>query len=150
MTGLTSASVCQALRIFLSHAYPDGGEQVPPPQRRLLDCTPETPLELLLKPPLCQSIPQTGDATVINIRLGSIHYPHLKLRITRIPDDSRIVFSVDTHDGMLHFRPDDPEAVRWAEIQRDNRRLKESIEKDFEENGLLTFNALLRQGLGGG
>jgi hypothetical protein len=60
--------------------------------------------------------------------------------------DAGCVFSVDTHDAIcLDTR--NPDASRWTEFQRSNCRLKEQIERAWEEAGLLTFNALLRREL---
>ena len=57
------------------------------------------------------------------------------------------MFSVDTHDNMVRLAADDPQAARWAQIQADNRRLKEEIERAWEAAGLPTFHALLHRGL---
>jgi len=81
------------------------------------------------------------------LRLGSAHFPHLKLQAVSCGDDGAWVFAVDTHDA-LRLEPGHPEAERWAQIQSANRSCKEQIERAWDEAGLLTFHGLLRQRTG--
>lgn len=150
MRSLPTASLCQAFRTFLRLAYPDGEESIPAPRRQFLRFTPDHSPESWLAPPLCQVLPGIdGRGQGYSIRLGSARYPHLKLQITDCGEQDRWVFSVDTHDAMK-LEPSHPDALGWAALQAANRQLKEAIERAWEAEGLLTFNALLRRGLGPG
>ncbi|HTU18602.1 MAG TPA: hypothetical protein VMG10_11125 [Gemmataceae bacterium] len=146
MTGLTTAVLKRACRIFLDRAYPEGRDTIPPPKCRFLDLDPDQPLELLLTLPLCQPLPRReGGLRGYALRLGCAGHPHLKMQIVE-HEGVGCVFSVDTHDG---FCPSSsgPDAERWRELQAANRRLKEEIERAWEEAGLVTFNELLRREL---
>ncbi len=101
----------------------------------------------MLVPPLCQPLfDRDGGLRGYSLRLGSAFHPHLKMQIVSHDHDD-CVFSVDTHDT-LSLEPRDPDSPRWDRFQTINRRLKEEIERAWEEAGLLTFNALLRRELG--
>jgi hypothetical protein len=145
MTGLTTALLERACRIFLKHAYPDGLDAIPPPKNRFLALDPAQPAQSALVPPLCQPLRRRDGLCGYTLRLGSTLYPHLKMQIVD-HRDSGCVFSVDTHDG-FPCDPSGPDAARWMELQTANRRLKEQIELAWEEAGLLTFNGLLRREL---
>jgi hypothetical protein len=142
MKGLTTPLLAQACRIFLELAYPEGHHTIPPPQKVFAALHPDRALADVLVPPLCQPLhARNGYA----LRLGGSLHPHLKLQIVSHEDDA-CVFSVDTHDaiGLCIAEADAP---RWTRFQESNRRLKERIERAWEEAGLLTFNALLRREL---
>jgi hypothetical protein len=145
MTGLTTALLELACRIFLERAYPEGRHTVPPPKNAYLSLPADQPVESVLVPPLCQPLSRRDGQRGYALRLGSAAHPHLKLQILD-HDKEGCVFSVDTHDAYL-IDPSHPDAARWAELQESNRRLKEEIESDWEKAGLLTFNALLRREL---
>jgi hypothetical protein len=145
MTGLTTALLERACRIFLERAYPEGLDAIPPPKNRFLALDPAQAAEAALVPPLCQPLRRHDGLRGYALRLGSALHPHLKLQIVDYADTG-CVFSVDTHDG-FSCDPSDPDAPRWMELQTANRRLKEQIERAWEEAGLLTFNGLLRQEL---
>jgi hypothetical protein len=146
LNGLCPAVLSDASRIFLKLAYPEGESSIPLAKRAYLDIPPEVSLDLLLTPPICQLLPHPqGGIRGYAFRLGSCHFPHLKLQVVGHGDDL-LVFSVDTHD---HIRVDSnhPDAPAWAKLQTANRKLKEEIEHAWEAAGLLTFNALLRREL---
>jgi hypothetical protein len=146
MNGLTTALLERACRIFLERAYPEGRQTIPPPKSHFLDLDAEQAPETVLVPPVCQPLPpRAGSPRGYALRLGSTVHPHLKLQITD-QEGAGCVFSVDTHDS-FSVDPVHPDAARWAELQTANRRLKEQIERAWEEAGLLTFNALLRREL---
>lgn len=146
MNGLTTALLERACRIFLERAYPEGRHAIPPPKIDFLVLDAEQPPETVLIPPVCQPLPRRdGGPRGYSLRLGSSVHPHLKLQIAD-QEGVGCVFSVDTHDG-FSVDPAHPDAARWTELQTANRRLKEQIERAWEEAGLLTFNALLRREL---
>jgi hypothetical protein len=146
MRGLTTALLERACRIFLERAYPHGSDTIPPPKNGFLTFDAAQPIESVLTPPVCQPLlRRDGGLRGYSLRLGSEMHPHLKLQIVD-HDDAGCVFSVDTHDS-FSLDPSHPEAARWTELQTANRRLKEDIERAWEEAGLVTFNGLLRREL---
>ena len=145
MKGLTTALLERACQIFLERAYPQGRQTIPPPKNDFLALDLARPPEVVLLPPVCQTLSRRDGLQGYALRLGSALHPHLKLQIVDHAE-AGCVFSVDTHDGFA-VDPAHPDAARWAELQTANRRLKEQIERAWEEAGLLTFNALLRREL---
>jgi hypothetical protein len=148
MKGLTTGLFGQACRIFLTIAYPEGEQVIPPAKHAYLDISPDQPLDKYLTPPVCQPLKNPdGSPRGYALRLGSSNYPHLKMQVIDCDASGTWVFSVDTHDAM-RLEPGHPEAERWAQVQEGNRRLKEQIERAWDGAGVLTFNGLLRRGLG--
>jgi hypothetical protein len=148
MKGLTTALLAWACQIFLDRAYPEGPHTIPPPKNSFCGLDTARPLETVLVAPVCQVLPRRdGGIHGYALRLGSTVHPHLKLQIVD-QGDSDCVFSVDTHDG-FSLDPSHPDAARWTALQAANRRLKEEIERAWEQAGLLTFNAMLRRELEG-
>src|SRR5439155_1281904 len=129
MQALTTPLLAQACRIFLAAAYPDGPDSVPVKKRPYQQISADQPLESLLPPAACaQGVcqPLRNDAGApcgFEFRLGSKHFPHLKLRVQLIPHNSQptLVFMVDTHDAFSreHRLPpvDHPEAEQWLALQ---------------------------------
>jgi hypothetical protein len=156
MTGLTTDVFCSACRIFLRLAYPAGEATVPekrrlyahlPPGHDLGEYHAQHPFptgnfQILTEP--------DGTPRVYVVRLGSAHYPHLKIKVHGKSDQGRRlwVFAVDTHDGFSQESrrppPDHPDAEKWLELQRANANLKERVEQAWDAAGILTFNGLLR------
>jgi hypothetical protein len=159
MQDLTTDLVGKACTIFLGLAYPGGEGTIPAKRRLYLALPPGRLLADLLADSaearvLCQAVKDgQGRAVGCAIRLGSADFPHLKLRVQQ-PAGSEPgpwVFGVDTHDAFcadrLRAPADHPEAEAWTRLQTANRRLKEQIERAWDEAGLLTFNGLLRRAL---
>src|SRR5262249_41756242 len=150
LEGLTTPILAQACRIFLTLAYPGGRPTIPEAKGLYLDPPAELPLAVLLRPPVCAVLKNAGGALRgYAFRLGSSHYPHLKLQVIHHEALGPCVFSVDTHDA-LRLDPDHPDAAGWRQLQTANRQLKEHIERAWEAAGLLTFNGFLRKELGKG
>jgi hypothetical protein len=159
MQPLSTDLIGQACRIFLAAAYPGGEKAVPVNKQFWLSLRPGLAmLDLVGEPAVkecCQVVPaKSGGVRALLFRLGCSGYPNLKLKVQLIedhPDDSWL-FSVDTHDGFsaTSFLPPagHPEAAAWTAMQAANVALKQRIEAAWQEAGLLTFNGLLRRGLG--
>ena len=149
MKGLTTDLLGRACRSFLRLAYPEGEHTIPPGKRGYLSVAPDQDLGGVLVPPVCEALPAPGGgARGHSFRLGSARYPHLKLQVVA-QDDGPPVFAVDTHDT-IHLDPGHPDSGRWGELVKANRQLKQQIEQAWEAEGLLTFNALLRNALRAG
>jgi len=156
MNGLTTELLSQACRIFLNLAYPAGEQSIPEKKRAYLNISPDVALTSFLPPApaahgLCQTIKaDDGSARGYAFRLGSAHFPHLKLQVTDYNHGAACVFQVDTHvRGKASCAPTEgsPDHVAWTTLQKTNRQLKEQIERAWENEGLWTFNRLLRIGL---
>jgi hypothetical protein len=156
MTGLTTALLSRACRIFFSRAYPEGERAIPAKKRPYFNLAPDQPLEQFLPPApvaaeVCQVLPgEGGGIRGYAFRLGSVTYPHLKLQVVEY-EEGKCVFSVDTHDafrvGRLAPPPDHPDYAAWTRLQLANRDLKQRIESAWEAEGLMTFKTLLQRDL---
>jgi hypothetical protein len=160
MTELSTALLGQACRTFMELAYPSGPETIPPKKRVYFDLDADRPVTDYLPPaPQAGGIVQDlstckGGRIGYEFRLGSAHFPHLKLRVLRMERRGGHVwvYAVDTHDAFSRTcaqpPPDHPDAVAWLAIQDANRQLKDRIEDAFEQAGFVTFKSLLRDDLG--
>lgn len=159
MHRLTTQLVGRACRLFMDLAYPGGPETMPPAKRIYHDLPDGEPMSKFLPPApaavgVCQVVPPGETCRVgYAFRLGSAHFPNLKLSILLVEEghDSTWVYMVDTHDAFsqLRFHPptDHPDAAAWLALQATNRRLKEQIETALEDAGFVTFAALLKREL---
>ena len=160
MRELTTASLGQACRLFMEHSYPGGPETIPPRKRPYFDIDPDAALEDYLPPaPLatgvCQPLSTRKDGPRgYELRLGSAHFPHIKLRVQRMEHRGEPVwvYTVDTHDAFsrtcAHPPADHPDAPGWLALQEANRLLKDRVEEALEQAGYATFKTLLRMDLG--
>jgi hypothetical protein len=158
MHRLTAEFLSRACRTFLRLAYPDGPESIPPKKRVYYNLPDQRPVEEFLPPAapadVCQVIAaEGGGLRGFAFRLGSAHFPHLKLKLQLIDHNHATLWvcTVDTHDAYSKdsIRPpaSHPDADAWTDLQRKNRQLKERIEAALEHEGLVTFNTLLRRDL---
>jgi hypothetical protein len=148
MKGLTTELLGKACRVFLTLAYPEGEASIALPRRPFSAISPEQPLTVFLEmTAICEKLfDHEGRVRGYAFRLGSARFPHLKLQVSGLENGETCVFSVDTHDGLKCGVPP-TEKDAWARIQAENRRLKMVIEQEWERQGLLTFNGILRRGL---
>jgi hypothetical protein len=148
MHGLTTALLSQACRTFLEMTYPEGENTIPPKRRAFCAMDADQALTPFLEMrETCEKLlTPEGKLRGYAFRLGSVRFPHLKLQVIDQGPATGWVFVVDTHDALRCSLSGD-EARAWAALQAENRRLKERIEATWEQQGLLTFNALLRRGL---
>jgi hypothetical protein len=138
-----------AARIFLDLAYPGG--EAPAKCRPLRDLHAGAAVPApLLEPPLCQDLCRPKRDQEMHgyaFRLGSEHFPHLKLQVVWHDQLDAWIFSVDTHDYLI-LPATDPDLHRFHDLQARNRQLKERIEEAWEAAGLMTFKRALQQELG--
>jgi hypothetical protein len=156
MDEVTTQELACACRIFMTLAYPAGVGSIPAKKRAYFDLPADRPVSEFLPPAavaaeICQAIPAPGGGLRgWAFRLGSAHFPHLKLKVQQVDFDNRTVwvFMVDTHDtyskSSSKAPPGSPDAAAWTQLQDANRQLKEAIERALEAAGLVTFNSLLR------
>jgi hypothetical protein len=153
MNGLTTDLLRRACRTFLTLAYPGGEQTIPEKKRPYLHIPPEVDVASFLPPaPAAHGVGQTlktedGGFRGYAFRLGSSGFAHLKLQVTGFSPDT-CIFAVDTHDAFPRTGGvppvDDPEFEPWTALQKNNRQLKERIERAWEQEGIWTFNKLLR------
>lgn len=159
MTDLTTAQLSQACRLFMELAYPGGPATIPPKKRPYYAIDPQRPLHDFLPPApeaagIAQDLSTRKDGPRgYEFRLGSAHFPHLKLRVQLMEQHGEPVwvFTVDTHDAFSRHSvqppTDHPDAAAWLALQDTNRQLKDRIEDELEQAGYLTFKSLLRSDL---
>lgn len=141
--GLRLDLLHRAVETYLKIAYPSG--EIPDIVRRRL-VWPEglRPEEMLTRPPFERAGKMPGNQSPIYaLRLGNQHYPHMKLQVQPWANEAGFMLSVNTHDQVAGLDlAADAEAFR--ELQRENQRLKELIEQQWDEVGLPTFLRYLR------
>ena len=138
------ADLWRAIETYLAYAY-DG----PPPGavRSRLATLRATPAAELFASPIFECIEQDGATVRYSIRLGNRFYPHMKLAIEPIPAGHDHLYRVDTHDRHVRPPPGSPEERAFADLMSNNQSLAESIESAWEQAGLPTFKAYLREDL---
>ncbi len=162
MSQLTCEQLSRVCRLFMDLAYPDGVDMVPPKKRPYYHLAPDADLAAYLPPApqatgVCEELSSKKDGPRgYEFRLGSAHFPHLKLRVHEVDHRGQTVwvYSVDTHDAFSrsNYSPPDehPDAAAWRVLQDKNALLKRRIEEAFEAAGFMTFKGLLRLGLSNG
>jgi hypothetical protein len=132
-----------AVESYLKIAYPSG--MIPDIIRRRLVWPEGLPPEALLtRPPFERAGKMPGSQSPIYaLRLGNHRYPHMKLQLQPWANEAGFMLSVNTHDQVAGLDlATDAEAFR--DLQRENQRLKELIEQNWDEIGLPTFLRYLR------
>jgi hypothetical protein len=81
------------------------------------------------------------------LRLGNSFYPHMKLAIELAPHDERYLYRADTHDKHICPARSSPDFAMFSELMVKNQTLAEAIESAWEQAGLPTFKAYLREDL---
>ncbi|MBV8780090.1 MAG: hypothetical protein JO353_01720, partial [Phycisphaerae bacterium] len=90
---------------------------------------------------------QHNPPTRYAIRLGNESYPHMKLVIELAPNNEKFLFRADTHDRHVCPSSRSPEYIRFCQLMEKNQKMAESIEFAWENEGLPTFRAYLREDL---
>jgi hypothetical protein len=135
----------RAVDTYLAIAYPSS--EIPEiVRRRLVWPTGLAAEELFTKPPFERAGKMPGHhAPIYALRLGNFRYPHMKLQIQPWPNDAGFMLSVNTHDQVAGLDAGVADAQAFRDLQAENQRLKESIEQAWDDAGLPTFLAYLRQ-----
>ena len=119
-------SINKAIDIYLSKAYRG------PCPVNVLEKLPgdQYEPEVFLMGESVERSPDTSNLTGIRsfaLRLGNDIYPHMKLRISRLPGEMVYVFSVDCHDSFLSAPAESPDAEELEELKNHNNRLSREI-----------------------
>ncbi len=135
----------KAVDTYLAIAYPTG--EIPEIVRRRLNWPAGVgPEELFTKPPFERAGKMPGhQSPIYALRLGNEHYPHMKLQIQPWPNEAGFMLSVNTHDQVAGLDAGAADAQAFRDLQAENQRLKEEIEQAWDDAGLPTFLAYLRQ-----
>ncbi len=136
-----------AIGIYVKHAYPGGA--IPEIVRKRIGLDESKPLwERLNEPPFEN---YTADApfhcTVYALRLGSEHYPHLKMEIRPFTNELGFMFWVNTHDQFVSPKADFPDVARWRQVIEKNSELKQAVERAWAKEKLPTFASAMQEGI---
>ena len=140
----TAREISQAIDIFLQLAY---------------DGRPTQPAERFRIPPDCDATAWLMDGPAdrspdnapleqvrsFTLRIGNNRYPHMKLKLSRPPNDAVFVFTVDAHDGMLRASPGTADYDVLEELKRHNAQVARAITDAWEQARLLTEHSYLRR-----
>ena len=78
------------------------------------------------------------------LRLGNHRYPFMKLVFQELLIRGRFFFAVDTHDEM-DLKDSFADYEQWLEVKRFNARLKEAVERAWQDRDVPTFAAIVAQ-----
>jgi hypothetical protein len=134
----------RAIEIFLDRAY---GPSVPPRAARFLPPDDFDPARWLMSDVTERDPPDAPPANVRSfaLRIGNARYPHMKLRLSRPPNDDTFVFSVDSHDAFLCAPAGSPDRQELEELKRHNAAVASAVLSAWDAEGLLTERNYLRQ-----
>lgn len=137
---ISRRDLLRALRIYRSHAWPDGIAAPPLPAwtahslprilEQFADETAETPHA-------CRRYV---------LRLGNYVYPHMKFAIEQCLYGGSFYFLADCHDDAVIAA--DREGALWHELRKHNFAIKLAIEAEWESAGLPTFRTSSRKATG--
>jgi hypothetical protein len=145
LDGLRLDPLKKAVELYLGIAY--AGAEIPPPVQRRLAWPEAVSLQAMFsKPPFERAGKAPGqEGTIYALRLGNSRYPHMKLQIQPWPNPPGFMLSVNTHDQVAGLDVGPADANAFRDLQEENQRLKERIERAWEEHGLPTFLNYLRE-----
>jgi hypothetical protein len=149
LRGLRIDILRRAVDIYLALAYPTS----PPPdavRRRLVWPEGADAPTLLSQPPFERANKSSQRGTSIYaLRLGNMHYPHMKVQVQPWPNAAGFLLSVNTHDQVMGLEPSADDLPAFRALQKENQDLKESIEQAWDAAGLPTFLRYLREYING-
>ena len=144
-TGLPAPEeIRQAIELYLRHAY---GPKGPPKVARYL------PPQGFQAPAwlMGELVERTPDDVPVEqvcsfaLRLGNSAYPHMKLRLSRLPKQRVYLFTVDCHDAFLSAPPDTPDHQALEELKRRNAQVARAIRAALDKAHLPTERNYLRE-----
>ncbi len=137
------ARVHQAIEIYLAQAYP--GRAIPVSVQSLLSVLRSWSGEFFKAPVFAADSPTAP--TRYTLRLGNLHYPHMKLVMQKSPHGEMFLFRADTHDQHICPPPSSPEYSAFRELMERNQAIAASIEHAWVASGLPTFASYLEADL---
>ncbi|MCE5328140.1 MAG: hypothetical protein LLG01_17165 [Planctomycetaceae bacterium] len=134
----------QAVGIYIAHAYngsaPAAVDDLIPPEH----FDPSAWLSRSVVEPVPVNAP-LEQVRSFALRLGNSQYPHMKLRISRTPNEGGYLFSVDCHDAFLRAPQGSPDYEALESLKRHNAALASGITADWDHAGLPTERNYLRR-----
>jgi hypothetical protein len=88
-----------------------------------------------------------GPTARVLLRLGNRFYPHMKLTIEKRPDRHGALFRADTHDAHCCPAVSSREYQTFRQLMEQNQALAQTIEAEWEREGLPTFKSFLKEDL---
>ena len=137
ITGIDLPTVERAIRTYLELAWEDRADAKMP----ALDFA-STTLEDVLKTWTADK--GAGRMRRYTLRLGNHRYPFMKLVFQELLIRGRFFFAVDTHDEM-DLKDSFADYEQWLEVKRFNARLKEAVERAWQDRDVPTFAAIVAQ-----
>lgn len=140
----SAEELLRAVTIYLRHAYPSDRVRAPD---SLLPENGFDPAAYLMseKAQRDPSSAPLDNVRSFSLRLGNWQYPHMKLRLSRPPNDDVFVFSVDAHDAFLFAPGGGGDAVALEELKKNNSLISSAIMNSWDADGLLTERNYLRR-----
>jgi len=132
----------RALDIYLKLAYPDQTPFVVRSQLQAMKNWSGDFFKCLVWVPDIGQPPRRYAA-----RLGNAFYPHMKLVVELSPNNQQYLYRADTHDRHICPARNSPDYATFCQLMEKNQHLAEAIESAWEQAGLSTFKAYLREDL---
>lgn len=137
ITGIDLPTMERAIRTYLELAWEDDADAKMPP----IDFSSPTLDEVLQSWTADRG---AGRMRRYTLRLGNYRYPFMKLVFQELLIRGRFFFAVDTHDEM-DLKDSFADYEQWLEVKRFNARLKEAVERAWQEREVPTFAAVVAQ-----
>lgn len=134
----------RAVGLFLELAH---GAEPPAAVRKYLPPEGDFDVVAWLMSDLVERVPPDAPFESVQtfaFRLGSQHYRHLKLRISRPGSSRELVFLADSHDSFLRAEPGTPDYEGIEELKRRNAELVSRITEAWDKAGVNTERRYLR------
>ena len=137
--------IARAVSLYLDRAYGQdppasvAGRFTPPPEEDLADW---------LMSDVAERDPKDSDIDSVRsfaLRIGNAGYPHMKVRLSRPPNDNEFVFSVDAHDACLKCPADQADHEALEQIKRYNTSVVVEVTAAWETAGVPTERSYLRR-----
>lgn len=144
MTENLADQIRLAVRIYLDHAY---GDQPPESAGKFIPPDGADPADWLMSD-IAERSPADApieDVRSFALRIGNRLYPHMKLRLSRPPQKTVYLFSVDCHDAFLFAPAGSPDHEALEDLKRRNLEMAAAIGAAWEEVRLPTEHAYLRE-----
>ncbi len=139
-----AATLARAVRMFLEIAYPQG---TPDSAARFIPPD-DVAAESWLMSQLVERTPSgaaLGEVRSFVLRLGNAQYPHMKLRLSRVPGHDVYVLTVDSHDAILEAPVGSPDHEALEALKRHNAAVASQITSALNAANLPTEANFLRE-----
>lgn len=135
----------RAISIYLDYAY-EGS--VPESLKDILPSRGEFDVAEWIMGEMVERDPSGAPLEIVRsaaFRFGNSLYPNMKFRISRPPNDTSFIFSVDCHDAILSARRDTADYAMLEELKAHNAKIADAILAEWDKSGLPTERNYLRR-----